>query len=476
MSSLKKNLKLQTLYQVLSVGMPLITSPYLARKLGPEQLGIFSYTTSVVLYFSLFAMLGTVNYGTRSIAAVRHDKKNINNTFSSIYAFQVITSIIALVAYIIYLCLFCKENQFIAALQGITILGCITDINWLYWGLEKFDITIKRNIGIKILTVMAILLFVKQQSDLWIYTLIMLGGTLISNLVLFVYLPQNAKFTELNVNLIKTHIKPNIALFIPIFAMSVYHIMDKTMLGVLSNFKESGYYYNSDKVVQIPIAVISGVATVLLPRITNLVSEGNKDKADKLFITTLDGIGAISVAMACGISAIAKEFVPLFFGKGYEACIALIVVFAPILVIKGLSTLIRVEYLVPMKKEKSITKSVVAGAGVNFIFNILLIRSYGAIGAVIATVAAELVACIIQVIAIAKEGLKIKIIFERLIVYIIFGFVMIACVRSVAGLDVNSLLKVILEVLAGGAVYIGGCSMFWIITHNDVMKIFAKKY
>lgn len=83
--------------------MPLITAPYLARRLGAEQLGIFSFTTSVVMYFTLFAMLGTVNYGTRSIAAVKNDRNKRNEVFSSIFAFQIIVSVIAIVAYIISL-------------------------------------------------------------------------------------------------------------------------------------------------------------------------------------------------------------------------------------------------------------------------------------------------------------------------------------------------------------------------------------
>ena len=42
--NLKKNLGLQTIYQVLNTCLPLITAPYLARTLGAKQLGIFSYT------------------------------------------------------------------------------------------------------------------------------------------------------------------------------------------------------------------------------------------------------------------------------------------------------------------------------------------------------------------------------------------------------------------------------------------------
>ena len=57
LASLKKNLGFQTAYQVLKLGVPLITAPYLARVLGAEQLGIFSYTNSIIQYFILKIVL-----------------------------------------------------------------------------------------------------------------------------------------------------------------------------------------------------------------------------------------------------------------------------------------------------------------------------------------------------------------------------------------------------------------------------------
>lgn len=88
MKSVKKNLGLQTIYQILNTCLPLITAPYLARVLGATQLGVFSYTSSVVGYFSLIAMLGTINYGTRSIAEAGEDKQRRSKTFWSIYCLQ----------------------------------------------------------------------------------------------------------------------------------------------------------------------------------------------------------------------------------------------------------------------------------------------------------------------------------------------------------------------------------------------------
>ena len=45
--------------------LPIVTAPYLARVLGANQLGIYSYTLSVANYFVLFSLLGIEKYGTR---------------------------------------------------------------------------------------------------------------------------------------------------------------------------------------------------------------------------------------------------------------------------------------------------------------------------------------------------------------------------------------------------------------------------
>ena len=74
MSRLKRNLGYQTVYQILSVCLPLITTPYLSRVLGASNLGQFSYIGSVTNYFTLFAMLGVTNYGTRTIAESSGDR------------------------------------------------------------------------------------------------------------------------------------------------------------------------------------------------------------------------------------------------------------------------------------------------------------------------------------------------------------------------------------------------------------------
>ena len=103
MSKLKKNLGYQTIYQILNTCIPLITSPYLARVLGAEKQGVFSYTQSIVNYFTLFAMLGVVNYGTRTIADCGKDRGKRSKTFWNIYMLQLCCTVISISVYAFYL-------------------------------------------------------------------------------------------------------------------------------------------------------------------------------------------------------------------------------------------------------------------------------------------------------------------------------------------------------------------------------------
>ena len=68
--SLKKNIAISTIYQVLLIILPIITAPYVARVLGPDQSGIYDYTNSIQTYFAMFAALGTASYGAREVSRV----------------------------------------------------------------------------------------------------------------------------------------------------------------------------------------------------------------------------------------------------------------------------------------------------------------------------------------------------------------------------------------------------------------------
>lgn len=180
MKSENKNFLMNVAYQGLTLAFPLITVPWVSRALGVDNIGVYSYTYSIANLFMLAGMLGVSNYGNRSVARVRDDGETLSREFSTIYALQLIVSLAAVIAYVAYLLLFSPEYEDIAWVQLVYVISICFDINWFFFGLEKFKLTIVRNFIIKLLSLVLVIVLVRGPDDLWLYTLIMAGSAFVS--------------------------------------------------------------------------------------------------------------------------------------------------------------------------------------------------------------------------------------------------------------------------------------------------------
>lgn len=405
MSSLKKNFIYNTLYQFLTIFIPLITTPYLSRVLGAKSIGIYSYNFSVTNYFALFILLGLNNYGNRTIARVRDDYKKKSETFWNIYSIQFLSGIIVLIAYFIYYFTLLDDKK-MGLIMLLFLFSGILDINWFFFGIEKFKLTVTRNTFIKLLSTLLIFIFVKNKNDIYIYSFIMVSSMLLSQIILWTNIHKEILFIRPSVDKIKIHVKPNFLLFYTVIAVSLFKILDKIMLGVLATSQQVGYYELSERLLMVPISLIVSLGTVMLPRISNMIDDNFKgilliiNKSVKFAI-------AISSLLCFGIMGVSKEFVPLFFGSGYEPVIMLILVLMPSCIFVAFANVIRTQFLLPKQMDKPYVKSAIYGAIVNIIINLLLIPQIGALGTAIGTLLAEIIVAIYQTWSV-RENLPIK--------------------------------------------------------------------
>lgn len=467
-SSVKKNFAYQITYRILTIITPLITSPILARALGAEKIGIYSATLAFVNYFTLFAMLGVENYGTRSIAEAQGDQDVIQERFWNIYAVQVFTSGLALIVYGIILGIISSDRFLVMLIQALWIISSLLNVNWFFFGLEQFKVTVTRNIIIKLITVFAVVIFIRTPDDLPLYALIMAGDAALSSIVVWPFLKKQIHFQMPNIVLMKQHIKPIVVLFIPLLGITMFHIMDKTMLDLFSTEAQSGFYYNTDKLINIPYGIINAISVVMLPRISNVYSKNQKDTVKSMLDKSTELSMFLTCAIGIGIAAIAREFVPLFFGNGFEECIRLVYWFFPVLFIKAISVLIRSQYMIPAKKDSQYTIAVMVGVLVNLVANYFLIRSFGALGAVLGTLFAEFALMLVELLYSIKDIPFIKYIISHS-AYVLFGVVMFIAVRITADKsNTPILIKLITMVFIGALVYLLMCLVYWKLNKKSI--------
>ena len=452
MNQIKKNFIYNVFYQILLLILPIVTVPYVSRILGSEGLGIYSYTYSIVNYFMLFAMLGINNYGSRSIAKVRNDKEKLSKYFFSIYSIQLITTFIMIICYLIFILLFNFDYKYIAIIQIINIISVLFDINWFFFGLEKFKITVTRSTILKLLSVILIFMFVKSSNDLWIYTIIIATSTLLSQLILLPFLKKEISFFKIKRKDITKHIKPIIILFIPVVAISLYQVMDKIMLGNMSVINEVGYYEQAGKIVSIPLSLITALGTIMLPRISNLVAIKDLNAIKKYIYKSVKFMMFLAFPICLGLIAVSSDFIPVFLGYEFTKSSVLIYYLSITIIFISFANIVRTQYLIPNEKDKIYVISVIGGAFVNLIANLLLIPHFHSIGACIGTIFAEFFVMIYQTIAVRKE-LPLVSYFKSILPFIIKALIMFSTVMIIKFINIIPVFRFILQVIIGIIIY-----------------------
>ena len=471
--SVAKNYVYNVIYQVLVMILPLITTPYVSRILGAEGIGIYSYTISIATYFILFGSLGVAMYAQREIAYVQEDKQKRSKIFWEVFILRAITITISIV---LYYFIYANHTEYAIyyRILLIEIIANIFDVSAFFQGMEEFKKIISRNLIVKIISIISIFVFIKTESDVWKYLLIYALSTLIGNLSLWLYLPRYIKKVKLRELNILQHIRPTIVLFIPQIATQVYTVLDKTMIGTMIQDKsEVGYYEQAQKIVKVVLTIITSLGAVMLPRIANKFANGKESDIKENIKNSFNFIYLLAIPMMFGIMAIARDFIPIFLGQGYEKSIILTCVISPILLFIGLSNVVGTQYLLPTKRQKQYTISVIIGAIINLILNFILIPRYLSVGAAIATVMAEFLVAATQFFMIRRE-FEIKDIIKMSINYLIAGIVMLvvdSILTRFVLVDIRRLIKVIIQVMSGIIVYFG---ILFILNDNYTKYIFGR--
>ena len=472
-TSLAKNYFFNITYKLLNIAMPLITAPYLSRVVGAEGLGIYAYYYAIAHYFYLFGKMGLNNYGTREIAISKDSKENMSSTFSSIYTQQIISSVVMQLIYIIF-CLFSVKNDgVIPIILGIYTLGCLFDIDWLYLGLEKFDKIAIKNIIVKIVTLIAIFVFVKSSSDLWIYTLIMSAGMIIGFWTLWFGVKKYVKFRPVKIKEALKHIKPNAILLVPVLAANIYRSIDKVMLGQMSNMTELGYFDNAEKIIYAISGFITAFDNIMIPKCSKLIASKKEERCKQYISYTMQFLFFIILLMGSVCIGLSKHLVLIVFGNEFTRSIILLQLLAVTLIFMTWSDVIRSLWVIPRKKDKIFLVTIGTGAIVNIICNIVLIPKYEAVGSCIATIAAELSVPIVQFIFFRKE-LNYKKLINQQVVFVVTTVITVVFLGIIQNYFAIGIVNLIILLTIGSIFYIFTCILLHFIFRRKELIFYLK--
>ena len=447
-----KNYLYNLSYQILTIILPIITVPYVTRIFTSEDLGSYGFYYSIVSYFSLFAMLGIGIYGTKQIAAAR----DVSSTFWNIYAIQLIASLLALFVYVITLVSIPKMSGMVPIILGIVLLTKMIDISWLFTGKEDFKKITLRNTMVKVAGVISIFTFIKSSEDLYLYIFLIVIFDFLGQFVMWIPAKKFIKRPSFDTKIIKKNLHPIVLLFLPQVAISLYVVLDRTLLGLLGSYSDVGIYEQGQKLTSILLTVVSSLGAVMLPRVANLLSERKEKEAQNMVRFSFILYNLIIFPMIFGLIAINEIFVKLFLGQNFQDVKYVLYIIVFNIMFIGWTNILGYQVLVVRNKNKEFMLSTTIPAIVSVAVNIAVIPFFGYIGASITSVVVEFLVFAIQWYY-SRNIINKNLLFNKDLAKIIcsslvmFGVVM-TC-KMILGLD--GIIGLIIYLAVGGISYLG---------------------
>lgn len=394
-TSLKINFIFNAVYQILVLLVPLITTPFVSRVLGPDAIGQYSFIFSIVSYFCLFANFGFNDLGTKVISESRDDKVTKSNIFYSLLFSKLILGALVLCLFLIYVFFVSNDlNTLMCYLfLGLYLLGTIFDYSFYFQGEERFVSICIRNIFIRVLTLVLIFVLIRNTEDLWIYCLILGVGQILSSLIMVFSFGKNS-LCKIDLKKLEVwkYFKLSIPYFIPALSVSLFSYLNQVLLGIMgSSDAENGYYGQAMKIIQILSTLAGSISIIIFSRMSYLVQEGDESEINKKIQQTFSSFWILSLPLTLGICAISDLFVPIFFGEGYDKVIILIYILAPQIVFSPLNGLYGYLYFRPKNKIWIQTIIIFGASALNIVLALILIPRYQSIGTSISRLAAEFI-------------------------------------------------------------------------------------
>ena len=402
--SVKKNFAYSFILTASGYIFPLFTYPYVSRVLGVSGIGICDFVDSIINYFVLFSTMGIATCGIREIAAHKDQTAERSRLFNSIIALNVISTILALVVLLIaiYIVPVLVQYRKLLYIGVLKLLANIFLIEWFYTGMENFAYITKRSIAIKFVYVIAVFAFIRTPDDYHVYYFLTVASMVLNAAWNMIYARKFVSFSLKDIS-----IKPLLATFFSIglyrIITSLYTTMNVTWLGFVTDTDQVGYYSSATKLYTIIISVFTAFTGVMLPRLSALHAEGNEEEFWNKIKLSVEALAFFSFPVITFAVIFAPNIMHFLLGDGFEGSYMPFRIIAPLILIIGYEQVLVLQILIPRKFDRVVLRNSIIGASLAIVFNLLIVRIYGATGSAIVWCVSEMAVLVASLVFVCKK-------------------------------------------------------------------------
>lgn len=239
-------------------------------------------------------------------------------------------------------------------------------------------------------------------------------------------------------------------------------------MGVLASARDVGIYDQAWRLVNILLTLVTSLGSVMLPRVSNLLSSGDHKAVNKMHEMSFLIYNLVIFPIMAGMLIVNDDFVTFFLGQDFQEARYAIAIMIFRMFFIGWTNIMGIQILIPHNKNKEFMLSTTIPAIVSVGLNLLLLPKLGYIGASIVSVLTEVLVWLIQLFYTRSYLREVPII-GSLIKIIISSGVMYGILLFIKQfLNVSAMINVGLYAVLGAIIYVSLILIFKVI---DLSKL-----
>lgn len=393
----KKSIAVNAIFNIMktcaSIVFPLITYPYVVRRLAVKDMGDIEFARSIINYVNLIAGLGIANYAIREGAKLRENREKLNQFANQMFSINLVMTFIALIGLGLLYCFtpYLYTYGKMLAIFSLITLGTTFMVDWINSIYEDFVYITIRNVIIQFISMILMLLLIKDEGDTLIYVAILTFSSVGSAIPNLLYIRKYCRLRFTFKCDLKKHLKPILLLFAISAATVIYVNVDATMIKVMKGSYDNGIYSAAVKVYNIFKNLVSAIIIVTVPRLSAMTTQKDLTESKELMKLIFNVVLAIVLPLCLLSGLLSKDIILFIASKKYIQAGNALKILSVSLVFSSMASFMTTSVLLPNGKEKYILRASIISAVVNFTLNFWFIPKLSFIGAAITTMLAEFV-------------------------------------------------------------------------------------
>lgn len=404
--SLKHNIASLVVLQLANYLVPLLTLPWLTRTLGIDGFGRLGFATAVVSYFTLLTEWGYSLGAARDVAVARESIQKRSQIFWDVMAGRAILALFGMgaLAILVYSVEKLNENAGLLWILSLGVLASVISPLFYLQGIEKLSKMAVVNLSMRFASVPLVFFLVQDVADIYIAALIQslsLFAAAMLNL-LGVLKASEVFWVSPSLGRVATSLKKSATLFVSNAAISLYTNSSMVILGFVASEAAVGAFVAAYTLIKAALSLMGPVSQSLFPRVSYLLAH-ERASAERLLrrVFTLQSLLGLTVSIA--IWVISPIVVPRIFGDAYMQAAPVLWALGALPLLIAVSNLFGIQIMVPLGHNSAFSAVLIAAGLVNVVLVFPLGAWWGAVGAAVSMVVAEILVTSLMALFIKKN-------------------------------------------------------------------------